>query len=166
LIKKILRWYTIPNIVRGMLIYSAGDTVACLIAGNFSISRFAGMVLVGGIIYAAEIPNYFNWINKKVADNKKTIDQIKRTLLAIVYFNPLWIARHLLFINIFTGNYSSIEFGLLHIGLLSFAFNIPVSLTANWVIQNYINAKYRFIASAGFSALMAIYYSLSEVIFR
>jgi len=166
LIKKLKEWYTLPNILRGMLIYSAGDTIACLISNSFSLNRLLGMIFIGGVVYALEIPNYFSWINRTIDESKKAADQIKRTLLAMAYFNPLWIARHLLFINLFTGHWENMTFNLLRAGLLSFAFNIPVSLTANWIIQNYIGIKYRFIASATFSAIMAIYYSLSEVLFR
>lgn len=166
MIKKLKEWYTLPNILRGMLIYTAGDTVACLISDSFALNRLLGMVFIGGVIYALEIPNYFNWINKTINQSKKASDQIKRTLLAMAYFNPVWIARHLLFINLLTGSFENIGFNLLRTGLLSFAFNIPVSLAANWIIQNYIGIKYRFIASATFSALMAVYYSLSEVLFK
>ena len=166
MIKKLKERYTLPNILRGMLIYASGDTIACLISDSFSLYRLMGMIVVGGVVYALEIPNYFNWINRTISQSKRAGDQIKRTLLAMAYFNPVWIARHLLFINLFTGSYENIGFNLLRTGLISFAVNIPVSLAANWVIQNYISTKYRFIASATFSALMAIYYSLSEVLFR
>lgn len=88
-----------------------------------------------------------------------------RTGLAILYFNPLWIARHLLFIQIFSGNWGGISFNLLKLGLYSFLVNIPIAFMANYVIQNRISLKWRFLASAVFSSLMAVYYALSKVLF-
>ena len=43
--------------------------------------------------------------------------------------------------------------------------DIPVSLIANYLIQNKVRLDWRFISSALFSALMAVYYALSETIF-
>ncbi len=36
------------DVVRGMLIYPAGDTAAALLTGGFSPLRLAGMMVVGG----------------------------------------------------------------------------------------------------------------------
>ncbi|WP_217701394.1 hypothetical protein [Tenacibaculum aiptasiae] len=89
-----------------------------------------------------------------------------KTGLAIAYFNPLWIFRHLAFIKLFTGNYDLINSQLLIIACWSFLANIPISFIANYLIQNKIRLDWRFMASAIFSALMAIYYALSETIFN
>ncbi len=89
-----------------------------------------------------------------------------RTLMAMLYFNPLWIARHLLFIKLFTGRVEEINPGLLVVASWSFLVNIPVSLAANYLIQNHVKMKWRFLASAVFSSLMAVYYALSSVIFK
>ena len=66
------------------------------------------MMLIGATVYAFEIPNYFDWIVKKT----QFLNGIKATLvktgLAIAYFNPLWIARHLLFIKLFSGQFEAI----------------------------------------------------------
>ncbi len=124
------------------------------------------MMLIGATVYAFEIPNYFAWIDKKTS----SISGIKKTLaktgLAILYFNPLWIFRHLAFIKLFTGNYDQINISLMQIAILSFVVNIPISFIANYLIQNKIKLNWRFLASAIFSALMAIYYALSETIFK
>ena len=124
------------------------------------------MILVGATIYAFEIPNYFTWIDKKT----KQLSGIKKTLtktsLAVAYFNPLWIFRHLAFIKLFSGNIYDINSNLLQIALLSFLVNIPISFIANFIIQNSIKLDWRFIASAIFSSIMAIYYALSETIFQ
>jgi len=158
--------YTKSNILKGALIYSAGDAIAALSLGEFSIYRILGMMLVGATVYAFEIPNYFAWIDRKTlsyAGFKKTL---AKTGLAIAYFNPIWIWRHLLFIKIFSGNLEQINMNLFYIACISFLVNIPISFIANYIIQNRIQLGWRFLASAIFSALMAIYYALSETIFN
>ena len=123
------------------------------------------MVLIGATLYAFEIPNYFSWIVKKTNKLKGLKLTLTKTTLAIAYFNPLWIARHLFFIKLFSGNLNDINMHLLVIALWSFLANIPISFIANYIIQNKIHLNWRFLASAIFSALMAIYYALSETIF-
>ncbi|MCK5821121.1 MAG: hypothetical protein KAH17_04515, partial [Bacteroidales bacterium] len=59
-----------------------------------------------------------------------------------------------------------LSWDLVRIGSLSFLVNIPISIVANYIIQNIIHLKWRFFSSAAFSALMAIYYALSIVIFK
>ena len=123
-------------------------------------------MLVGATIYAFEIPNYFAWIDKKTASFSGIKKTLAKTGLAIAYFNPLWVFRHLAFIKLFTGNYELINQQLLVIACLSFLANIPISFVANFLIQNKVRLGWRFMASAIFSALMAIYYALSETIFN
>jgi len=123
------------------------------------------MMVVGATIYAFEIPNYFDWIVKKTEQLKGIKATLSKTGLAIAYFNPLWIARHLLFIKLFSGQLEAIGWNLLIIAFWSFLANILISFLANFIIQNKIHLKWRFLASAIFSALMAIYYALSETIF-
>ena len=158
--------YTRQNIIRGAIIYSAGDTIAALLLHEFSLNRLMGMILVGATVYAFEIPNYFKWIDKKTADLKNPKLWVSKTLLAILYFNPIWIARHLLFIKLFEGDFDAINIDLLRIASWSFLVNIPISFIANAIIQNKIKISWRFMASAIFSAIMAIYYAMSLTIFK
>lgn len=123
-------------------------------------------MLVGATVYAFEIPNYFAWIDRRCANIKGVKKTLAKTGLAIAYFNPLWIFRHLAFIKIFSGNFSQIDSNLLRIAVLSFLVNIPISFIANYLIQNKIKLDWRFVASAIFSALMAIYYASSESLFQ
>jgi hypothetical protein len=123
------------------------------------------MILIGATFYAFEIPNYFDWIVKKTQHLRGLTATLAKTVLAVLYFNPLWIARHLLFIKLFSGQFEGIGFNLMQIALWSFLVNIPISFIANYVIQNRIKLKWRFLGSATFSALMAIYYALSETLF-
>ena len=162
---KILK-FTKQNILKGAIIYSAGDTIAAVLLNEFSIYRLLGMILVGATIYAFEIPNYFTWIDKKTEQLSGIKKILSKTSLAIAYFNPLWIFRHLAFIKLFSGNFNNINFNLLEIAFLSFLVNIPISFLANYIIQNNIKLNWRFISSAIFSAIMAIYYALSETIFQ
>ena len=142
-----------------------GDTIATLILAEFSMYRLLGMILVGATIYSLEIPSYFNWIDKKTTLYSGIKKTLAKTCLAILYFNPLWIFRHLAFTKLFTGNFLEIDSNLLLISAWSFVVNIPISFIANFLIQNKTRLDWRFMASAIFSALMAIYYALSETIF-
>lgn len=144
---------------RGLIIYPLGDTIAALLMHEFSIQRLLGMMVVGGLIYSLEIPAWFTYINNR-------FDGMQRTLMAMLYFNPLWIARHLLFIFLFTGQISVVHWSILTIALKSFAINLPLAFAANYIIQNKLPLRWRFFSSAVFSSLMAIYYALSRVIFK
>jgi len=157
--------YTKKNILKGALIYAAGDTIAALILGEFNTMRLLGMMLIGATFYAFEIPNYFKWIETKTQNLKGITYLLSKTGLAIAYFNPLWIARHLFFIKLFSGQFEALNWGIVTIALISFAVNIPISFIANFIIQNKTPLRWRFLASAIFSALMAIYYALSETFF-
>ena len=157
--------FTKNNILKGAVIYSTGDTIAALIMGEFSWFRLLGIVLVGATFYAYEIPNYFIWIDQQTEKLSGLKMSFYKTTLAILYFNPLWIARHLFFIMLFSGKIHEASWDILRIGLMSFLVNIPISFTANYLIQNKMPGHWRFMASAIFSALMAIYYALSMVIF-
>lgn len=157
--------YTKKNILKGAVIYSIGDAVASLLLHEFSLTRFLGMALIGATIYAFEIPNVFIWIDKKTQHLQGLKKTLTKTTLAVLYFNPLWIARHLFFIKLFTQNYQNIDLHLLEIAWWSFLVNIPISFVANYLIQNKIKLENRFLASAIFSGLMAIYYAFSATLF-
>ncbi|AUC75194.1 hypothetical protein CW732_05690 [Olleya sp. Bg11-27] len=157
--------YKTQNILKGALIYSAGDTIAALIVDEFYWHRLLGMAFVGATFYAFEIPNYFDWIVKKTKDLKGARAVLSKTGLAIAYFNPLWVARHLLFIKLFSAQFNAIGFNLIQIAFWSFLVNIPISFLANYLIQNRFKLKWRFLGSAIYSAIMAIYYALGETIF-
>ena len=130
--------YKIKNIAKGGVIYAIGDTIASLISDDFTWIRMLGIFIVGATVYAFEIPNYFKWIDKVVQGGAGIKTAISRALLAMLYFNPLWIARHILFIKLVSCDFDSIGWGLLLTGAISFAINIPVSLAANYIIQNKI----------------------------
>jgi hypothetical protein len=157
--------YTKANILSGMVVYAAGEAIAMLILGAFSFPRMLGMMLLGGTVYALEIPAYFAWIAHKTASMLGWKGQILRAVAAWVYFNPLWIARHLAFTKIFSGAWSEVSSALLPIAVSSFFWSMPFSLAGNFVVQNYVPEKHRFLASGVVSGLHAIYYALSATLF-
>jgi hypothetical protein len=157
--------YSLKNILRGALIYVYGDTIASLILHQFLWTRMFGIMLVGATFYAIEIPIYFKWIDLKTKDLAGIKQSLAKTGLAILYFNPVWIARHLLFIKLFSLQFSEITWDILRIASWSFLVNIPISIIANYIIQNRITPNWRFFASAVFSATLAVYYAMSVVIF-
>ncbi|MEC4749277.1 hypothetical protein [Methylomicrobium sp. Wu6] len=152
------------NVVHGSVVYAGGDAIAAAIEGEFQISRTLGMMLVGGTLYAIEIPAYFAWIDRQF-DHAGRWHAIKRMLCAEAFFNPLWIARHIALINLVSGRGSEINWGLLAIGLDSFLYAMPFALLANYVIQNLIPLNWRFLASALFSSVMAVYYASSKELY-
>ncbi len=153
--------------LHGLLIYASGDTIAAFLLGQFSWGRVLGIMLVGATIYAWEIPAYFRWIDRRTSGLPHGWRRAaSRTALALLYFNPLWIGRHLLFIAVFSGEWESVRPALLQTALLSWLVNIPISAVGNFIIQVVLPLRWRFVGSATFSGLMAIYYALSGVWFH
>lgn len=153
------------DVIYGGLIYLLGDTSAAILLGEFGWVRLIGITFIGATLYAVEVPNYFRWIDKKVPDTTGFLPKLQKTALAILYFNPIWIARHLLFVKFFSLEFEQINFSLLNIAWLSFLGAIPAGILGNYIIQNLIKIDWRFAASATFSGLMAIYYALSATWF-
>ncbi len=153
--------YTRKNIITGSLIFAAGDTVGAFIVNEFSFTRLLGILLIGATVYAFEIPNYFVWITRRTRIHEGISAALYRTGLALLYFNPLWITRHIFFIKFFSGDWSEINNNLFYIGWMSFLVNVPVSLLANYIIQNRITSHKRFLASTIFSGLITVYYAVS-----
>jgi hypothetical protein len=154
--------------VTGLLVYPLGDLLAQLILHQFSLGRTAALALAGSLIYAEEIPRWFSFIERR------TRHWFLKTVLALLYFNPVWIARHLFFIAVgedlsLLGGWDSAGSALLtclQTGLRSFIGAVVLSLIGNYLIQNVVSLRHRFLASAVFSGLMALYYAVSVVLFR
>lgn len=158
--------WTLRNIISGLIIYAIGDTAGALIAGEFSWLRMVGMSLIGGFWYAGEIPLVYKWIDGRVAHLQDGFKKgMIKTTWASLYFNPLWVARHLLFINLLMLNFGAIQWGLLEAGLWSFLLGLVPSYIGNYAIQNWVVFDWRFVASAVFSAIMAVYYAVTPLLF-
>lgn len=151
----------------GLLIYAAGDSAAALMLGEFVWTRLFGMMAAGASFYALEIPAWFRMIDRRTRPLSNPSPKIAlRTGLALLYFNPLWIARHLFFITVFSGGWSALEWTIFRTALLSWLMNIPIAVIGNAVIQGLLPLRWRFTGSAVFSALLAVYYALSRVWFH
>ncbi|MCE9615727.1 MAG: hypothetical protein K8T26_15775 [Lentisphaerae bacterium] len=163
-----MRLHATPrDIVTGLIVFPLGDSIGALLTGQFGALRFAGMMALGAILYAWEIPAYFRWIDRRTPDSLPPGRRaVLRTGLAMLYFNPLWIARHLAFIAAFMAQWDALRWSLLRTATLSWAFNIPVALVGNFVIQMKLPLRHRFLGSATFSAIMVVYYALSRVMFQ
>ena len=148
----------------GGVVYALGDSIATLVTGEFQYQRMLGMLILGGSLLAWEIPTYFQYLERRF-NQAGYLNAIKRTLLAALFFNPLWIARHMLFIKVFAGRWQEIALDILVIATQSFIYCFPVSLLVNFIIQNKVSLKWRFVISSSYSALMAIYFALSGVFF-
>ena len=155
---------TLKNACIGGLVYALGDSIATILTGQFLYQRMLGMMLLGGGLLAWEIPTYFQYLERRF-HNPGYWNAIKRTLLAALFFNPLWIARHILFTKVFAGQWQDIALDILVIASQSFIYCFPVSLLVNYTIQNKVPLQWRFSVSSSYSALMAIYFALSEVFF-
>lgn len=149
----------------GLLVYAGGDTIAACLLGRFTIVRMLGMMLVGGLLYAFEVPRWFRWVDRRTITLPSGMRRVlTRTGWALAYFNPLWVTRHVILIAGLEGRWLALDVaGVLRAALLSFAINLPLALVANAVIQNRVPLRWRFLASALFSAAMAVYYALSTV---
>ncbi len=154
------------NAVQSALIYSSGDAIAALILSSWSFERMIGIAIIGGTLYALEIPNYFHWIHTRTEALNKFPAAVQRTIYAMLYFNPIWIARHLAFVQIFSGQTFQLSWTLFWTGYNSFAVNIPVTVVINYLIQNRVPIRRRFLTSSIFSGVMAIYYAMSYEWFR
>ncbi|GAB4255236.1 MAG: hypothetical protein Kow0065_03090 [Methylomicrobium sp.] len=157
------RW-TLRNAGTGALIYASGDSVAAWLSGEFQLTRSIGMLLIGGTLYAIEIPTYFAWLDRRFGGGAWRA-RIERALLAQAFFNPLWIARHLAWIFCVSGRYADIGWSLLSVAWTSFVNIAPFAIAVNYLIQNHIPLHWRFLCSALFSAAMAVYYASSERLF-
>ncbi len=152
------------EIIKGAITFGVFDTIAAIILGEFSWLRLFGMTLIGGSIYAIEIPSFFAWIENKSKSMSQSGGKWFKTLMTVAYFNPLWIARHMCFIYLL--NQQSISWDVLGAAWQSFVYGMPVSVVINYLIQNQVPIKHRFLVSSLFSGCMAIFYAVSAVIFK
>ena len=154
------------NIIGGILIYGIGDSFATLVLGEFVWARAIGIALLGATMYAWEVPKIFAWFDKIRPKDGTFPTKIIRAALATFYFNPIWIARHFLFLNLFEQKFTAINWDLLSLATTAFIGGLIPCFIIDYIIQNHVNLKYRFIASSLLSMCMAIYYAFSKTIFN
>ncbi len=173
------------NYVIGGIVFTLGDLLSQLLAKHFSLTRLTGLFIIGCTIYPLEIDNYFKfiahlrlsssfclkWLVEQVEEGYR-LNGLGRTVGAILFFNPLWIARHFLFIELLEAkdichnlpSCVSEYFHLIGSACESFIYAIPLVLIGNYIVQTKIPLKYRFIGSALLSLLFALYYGLMAII--
>lgn len=159
--RAMINWNTA---LRGGLIYASGDSIATLITGDFLAQRALGVFTLGASLYAAEISAYFGWLDRRFG-GPGLGNALKKAALAQAFFNPVWIARHLAFLKLCSARWADIDWRLLSLGMESFLHILPIGLLVNFLIQNSVPLHWRFLASASYSALTAVYLALSEVLF-
>jgi hypothetical protein len=169
----------------GLIIYPLGDLIAQLIVGEVSILRLFFVTLLGRYIYAIETPKWFGFLaiwkrptmplgffGYFVAPIKDgvALNWLGKTLATTLWFNPLWIARHMLVLelaNIVTGKTSFMAFlpHAISLGSVSFVMQFPVAVVVNYIIICRLNDNSRFIWASIFSGALAIYYAIMRVYF-
>lgn len=155
------------DILWGGIILAVSDGFAAYLTGGFSWIRFFGLLVIGSTLYAVEIPTFFAWLEKYTKAHYTSLKRkIIKAVAVVIFFNPIWLFRHFAFIDVFTGQFDLINLHLLQTASLSYLVNIPMSLIGNYIIQNVIALNWRFIASSIYSAIMIIYFALSQVYFQ
>lgn len=172
------------NALIGWVVYPLGDLLAQVITGHIDLPRLVGVALAGGLIYRREVPWWFGILDSfefstetverrpfvrrfMRSSDDRHLNWLGRTLGAILYFNPLWIARHMLFIRLgadsrgFMAAPGTALIECVVLGTKSFLINLPISFIGNYVIQMKIPLRWRFLASSVFSSLLATAYALS-----
>ncbi len=164
-----------------ILVYPAGDFIAQIILQDFNVYRLLSLLFLAVAFYQWEIPMFFKWIAsyevseddyKKLSlfkfmfNSDRKFNAVGTTTLSTLYFNPLWIARHMFFITIGASLFAvtDIKGELLStvlLGAKSFMATLPVALIGNYIIQNKLSFKQRFLGSAVLSGMLAIAYAIS-----
>ncbi|MBP9094219.1 hypothetical protein KBI23_24600 [bacterium] len=162
------------NLLVGWLLYPLGDLVGQVLLGKFEPERILVMTLVGGLLYRFEIPAWFRMLDS-ICIAGRPLTWIGRTIGAMLYFNPLWIARHVFFIYLATHHFQlgtdfsgalAVILNCLVVGLKSFITNLPISVVGNLIIQTKLPVQYRFAGSATLSAIFAVSYAIEYLLFR
>lgn len=169
--------------ISGLIIYPLGDLIAQIILDDISLLRVLFVALLGRFVYAVEIPKWFGFLaTLKKRTNSTGISQIfwekesekprlssfGKTIGATLWFHPLWIARHMLVLelaNILFGKTNFITFlpEAIMLGVLSYIGQLPIAIIVNYIIICKLNERTRFIWSSVFSGLLAIYYAVGRI---
>lgn len=135
------------------------DLLVQLSMHEFNAMRLVTVALAGGLVYRREIPTWFLQLDLA------NLSGIGRAIGSLIYFNPLWIARHMLFIKIATSSWAEITSGALvfialALGIKSFLLNLPLSFAGNYIIQTKLPVDVRYLGSIVLSGLLAVIYAI------
>ncbi|EKE02669.1 MAG: hypothetical protein ACD_20C00347G0006 [uncultured bacterium] len=164
-----------------ILLYPIGDGLGQLISQEFHPYRVLAITIAALLFYQWEIPLWFklldnfkiqqgqlkNSFNFKILLNENgKLNWLGKTIGAISYFNPIWIARHMFILTLGTTpliliNAQSAISNSLILGLKSFIVNLPLSFIGNYVVQNKLPLNYRFLGSVILTCLFTISYALA-----
>lgn len=175
------------NLLVGWLVYPAGDLAGQAIMGDINLWRTLIVALAGGIIYRWEVPAWFRFLDRarlseeraqrhrvlavffQATPEGRKLNWMGRTLGAMGYFNPLWIARHAFFLSLAGVR----DLGLTLIvteslkrGAASFVTNLPLSVVGNYLVQQKTSPKHRFFASATLTGVLTIKYAIEHALFK
>jgi len=168
------------NWLIGWFLYPAGDLLGQSILGHVNVYRLIAIALIGGLLYRLEVPAWFRFLDHFriwrpdsallrpflcSTERPARLNWLGRTIGAMLYFNPLWVARHLMVIMLATTslpelNASTALAAALSMGLKSFLTNLPLSVLGNYLVQQQVPLKYRFLASATLSGIFAAVYAI------
>lgn len=164
-----------------IIVYPLGDLIAQLILSEFNLFRSLALLLTAALIYRLEIPKWFNILdNLKIKtlntftsiffNAEKSLNWCGKTIGAIFYFNPLWIARHMFIIKL--GMASFVLANPIHdfitclsTGGKSFLVNLPLSIAGNFIVQAKLPLNYRFLGSVILTSIFAIAYAVAYKFF-
>lgn len=147
------------NFISSWTLYPLADLFVQLIMHEFNILRLLTVALAGGLVYRREIPTWFLQLDLA------RLSGVGRTIGSLIYFNPLWIARHILFLKIATSSWTEIASGALVLaavllGVKSFLLNLPITFLGNYIIQTKLPADVRYLGSIVLSGLLAVIYAM------
>ena len=173
--------------ISGWLLYPISDLIAQLIIGDVSLLRIFIVAVVGRYVYAIETPKWFGFLatwarlntpqglsrffwSKSETESTYQFNWLSKTLGTTFWFNPLWIARHMIILelaNILTGKTGFISFlpQALYLGSVSFLMQLPVTLVVNYIIICHLTERTRFFWASVFSGTLSIYYAVMKVYF-
>lgn len=159
-----------------VFVYPLGDFIIQLILNNINHVRIIMVFLAGLLLYRWEIPQWFTWLakfrfdhtngwRKLMSTEDAHLNWLGRTIGALLYFNPLWIARHMLIIDLGVHHFvmTSLSLEIKHcliLGVKSFFINLPLSFIGNYIVQTKVQLNYRFLGSVVVSTVMAMMYAI------
>lgn len=171
------------DILVACTLYPLGDLIGQMISHNINFHRLIALALIGCVIYRREVPDWFArlnkmqiaeaqlkrfpWLNYCVDSSMPSgrLNGFGRTMGSVIYFNPFWIARHMLFIKLATTCWAelvplTIICSTVVLGIKSFLINLPLSYLGNYVIQAKLPLHLRYLGSVVLSTVLAIMYAL------
>lgn len=172
----------IITILIPILLYPISTFIGQWISNDFHYGSLLTLTLAAVLFYQWEIPMFFKAVEEYRASDKlysklklffneeKAINPIGKTAAATLYFNPLWISRHMIFITLGAVPLASINWielidTSIRKGSMSFLVTMPVVLIGNYIVQNKISLEKRFLGNAVLSGILVLAYAIGYKFF-